>query len=215
MSYETEIRVNAAEEPKVFSINSEHLIFHDTQMEIRDITGFCYGATPYYGSVSTDWMGVSLTGAYFYRFIDTSNDIIDFNMMYWPGNIEYCRTIAMQIEYWIWEYIGNRVLNNMIRNIHAGYNIQVGELVINRNGIQFTDRRYSQRTYDYSLDWNDVVGYQDNGWLLIRSKRDAGISFPVDLRATINAVALQRILQYTETNMELREILCGIKPPLA
>lgn len=215
MPFEAEIRMNLNEEPKVFSINHEHLTFHDTQMEVKDIVGFCYGSTPYHGTLSSDWMGVSATGAHFYRFIDSSNDIIDFNMMYWPGNIDYSRTVATQIEYWIWEYVGNRLLNDMIRYVHAGYNITIGAILLNRDGVHFTDTRYSGRSNNYSLDWNDVVGYQENGWLLIRSKRDAGISFPIDLRATINALVLHRILQYIEINLELREILNGLKPPLA
>jgi hypothetical protein len=215
MSYTAEIYSTPGTEPKVFSIDREHLSFHDTQMEVKDIVAFCYGSTPYYGSLSTEWAGTQVTGGRFYRFVDTSNDVIDFGIMYWPGNNDYTNSIAAQIEYWIWEYFGIRLINDMIRNIHAGYNIQIGELVVNRNGIQFTDRRYSQRTYDYALDWEDVVGWPENEWLLIRSKRDAGISFPVDLRSTLNALVLQRILQYIETNLELRDILRGTKPPLA
>ncbi len=197
------------EEPKVFSINHEHLAFHDTQMEVKDITGFCYGA------IVNQSGGLNVGGSHFYKFIDTSGDIIHFGMLNWIGNMSANRNIAGEIEYWIWEYLGNRLITDMIRSIHFGNNVEVGEVIINRNGVHFTDKRYSGRSYDYSLDWYDVAGVTENGWLLIRSKRDAGISYPMDFRSTLNAMVLHRILQYIETNVDLRDILRGMKPPLA
>lgn len=215
MSYQAEISTNFNEEPKVFSIDHVHLSFHDLQMEVKDIVGFCYGTTPDHGTLSTEMLGFSATGAYFYRFIDTSNDIIDFNMMYWPGNFEQVRTIATQIEYWVWEYIGVRLLNDTVRHIHAGYNITIGNVLLNRNGVHFTDNRHTQPGTDYSLDWHEVTGWTENVILQIRSKRNDRISFPVELYTTINALILQRILQYIDINAELREILRGLRPPLA
>lgn len=208
MVFEAHIRMNMIEEPKVFSIDHEHLAFHDTQMEVKDIVGFCYG------TIITQSVGLNVGGSHFYKFIDTSGDIICFGMMNWIGNMHENRNLAAEIEYWIWEYVGNRLVNDFIRDIHSAKNVLIGEVTLNRNGVHFTDKRYSGRTHDYSLDWDDVVGYGENGWLLIRSKRDAGISFPLDFRSTINALVLYRVLSYIETNLQLRQILRGLAPPL-
>lgn len=209
MSYEAEIRMNMVEEPKVFLIDREHLTFHDLQMVCNDITGMCYGE---HVQVS---MGFATGGHHFFKFVDTSNDVLHFGMINWTGNMTENRNIAHEIVYWVWEYIGNRLVNDMVRTINSGTMAEVGHVHINRVGIHFIDARYSGREQQYTIAWHDAMGYAENGWLVIRSKTDGAIATSMQLLNVINAVVLHRIFHYLGSNPELCDILRGFRPPLA
>lgn len=209
MSYEAEIRMNITEEPKVFLIDREHLTFHDLQMVCADITGMCYGE-----HVQIN-MGFTAGGHHFFRFVDSSNDVIQFGMVNWAGNTGPYRNIAQEMEYWIWEYVGNRLVNEMVRTIYCNATVEVGHVRLSRAGIHFIDSRYSGREQQYVIGWHDALGYAENGWLVIRSKTDGAVSTSMQLLNVINAVVLHRIFHYLGGNPELCDILRGLRPPLA
>jgi hypothetical protein len=208
MSYETDIYATPAAEGQVFSINHEHLIFHDTQMEVRDISGICYGFR--YGQGS-DLIGY---GHYVYQFVDTSSDVISFTVSNDPATAQSNLMQHNQLEHAIWLYAGNALLNKIVRAIHGGQELKIAHLTLNTQGIHFDDQPYISARRN-TIPWREAAGVTQHGVLFISSFYNSSLSTSLNVLAAYNAVILQRILQYLVSNKYLIEVLSGTQPPLA
>lgn len=208
MSFQADIFSTPAAEGKVFAINHEHLIFHDTQMEVKDISGICYGFR--YGQGS-DLVGY---GEYIYQFIDTSNDAVAFTMANDPATAKDNFELHNRIEQAIWLYAGNALLNKIVRAIHDGHELKLAHLTLNRNGIQFDEQPY-MNSRKVTIPWREASGYTQHGTLFISSFYNSANSTSLSLLSAYNAVVLLRILQYLGSNKYLIEVLSGNQPPLA
>jgi hypothetical protein len=195
-------------ESKVFSIDPEHLSFHDLQMDIADITGFCYGRI-----INTS-AGMPAGGSHHYKFEDTSGDIIGFGFQDGPLiNGDTHTSLTISLENAVWEYLGNHMLNRLVREIHNGKEIRVGELLLNRGGIHVTPHEVYRPPF--VIPWEYAIATAQNGSLVISSVIRGEDICSLPLRTTMNAHVLYRILYYMQNNVYLRDVLRGINPPLA
>lgn len=208
MSYETDIYAHPTAEPQVFMLNHEHLIFHDLQMEVKDITGILYGFR--YGQ-GTNMQGY---GQYLYQFVDSSNDVIAFGFYNDPATMHQNMILHAEIEQAIWFYAGNVLLNKTVRAIHDGHELIIGHVTLNRLGIHIEDQSY-MGSRKQTIPWREASGYVQNGMLFITSYYNSSTSTALNLLSAYNAVVLHRILQYLGSNKYLIEVLNGTMPPLA
>lgn len=196
------------EEPKVFSIDQQHLSFHDLQMDIQDITGFCYGRV-----INTS-AGMSTGGSHHYRFEDTSGDVIAFGfqdaMLISADTNMY---MATSLENATWEYLGNPLLNRLVREVHAGKEIRIGDVLLDRGGMHVKPQEVYRPPF--MIPWEYAIATAQNGSLVVSSAVRGEDLFSLPLRTTLNAHVLHRILYYMQNNVYLRDVLRGINPPLA
>lgn len=207
-SFETDIYESATAQPKVFLINHGHLIFHDLQMEIKDLIGFTYGLR--YGQ-GTDIIGYS---EYMYQFIDASHDVVAFTMRNDPSSFQANTALHTDIEQALWFYAGDSLLNTMVRTIHDGHNVTVGTLTLNRGGVHFTVDHYMGGRQQ-AIPWNEAAGHVHHGTLFISSYFNRSVGTTLDLLSAYNAGIVYRILQYLTHNKYLVDVLKGNVPPLA
>ena len=204
MSYQTEIK-NSLFKTNYFSIDNESLIYGDTQMMCNEITGFSYGTT------ITRVNGIKSNTEFYFKFVDSSNDKIEFRFYeaLLSGN-----TPAQQnqlITYWTWEFFGNRILNEMINTVARGGTVKVHELTMDRQGVHLTRKPWFRAPVDYTIPWRELTYGLQSGFLTVKSDKESKAKKTMALKSELNAHVLMALIDNLHKDRSLCDFMSGIK----
>lgn len=168
MPYTVELKLPM--ENKDFLIDQEKLIFHDTLMEIPEITGFAYGM------LVNQQNGMTVNTSYHFKYIDSSGDEIkiDFqrNMFMWNSDEAYKLMSA-----WTWHYLAGQIYNRIQTSLINGESFTVGKMRVSPMGIAFVQKTVFGKATDYLVRWEDLRHEAYELQLNLRSITDPEVDF--------------------------------------
>ncbi len=207
------ITIDVFEDPlsdvgKVFHIDNRTIQYHDTEMFIYEVAGFMYGTvTQFYDGINTHEGFSTVT------IMDTSGDTINIHIKStWQTQAEDHR-IANEVATALWKYVGNKLVNDMMRAIHAGVEVKVGTVTAHKGGIRFENTDVWGQNSKWDIPW-EVVGCQiHNGRMMIYSFTDKACTHWLDLRTVMHAHTLCGIIRMIMTDPPMMLILKGQRMP--
>ena len=206
MGYEIEIKEGLLS-TKVFSIDEQNLTYHDTQMEIKDITGFRYGVT------SHRINGVETRIEYRIGYQDNSGDEIEIAFNDGMFRINDAQEKFNAIIHFTWEYFGNRILNEFISAVANGKDVAIGKMTFNQSGVQFPHKPFFGKERIQSIAWNHIRHDVANAMLNFKSAIDSDINRSLSAAHNYNIMVLNEVFKLARTNREVLESLMGQKLP--
>lgn len=195
-------------EGKVLYIDNRTIQYHDTEMFIHEVAGFTYGTiTKYYENMNTH------EGFSTFTLVDTSGDFIGINIKsVWETQAEDHR-VSNAIATALWKYVGNKLVNDMMRAIHHGVEVQIGTVTAHRGGIRFENIDAWGKATKLDLPW-EIVGCQiQNGRVMIYSFTDKNCIHWLDLRTVLHAHTLRGVIDMIMFDPTLMLILKGQRMP--
>lgn len=200
MSIETEIKTGLFTSKYVF-MDYESLVFDDTQMMTAEMTGFSYGATV------TSVNGIKANTEYYYRFVDSANDAIEFKFVSALLGSSEPDEINDQLLKCTWDYVGNRLLTEMVHQVSGGGKKQIGTCMLDKTGIHFTRNPLFGKASDHTVPWHDIDYEVYQGILILKSKTVEKAKTEMPLRDTLNAHILLRIAEMIARDPSFAEVL--------
>jgi hypothetical protein len=193
---------------KVLSIDNRVLQYHDLEMYIHEIAGFMYGTLTQYFEQANAHEAYST-----FTIVDTSGDAINISIKSsWETQAEDQR-VSNEISTALWKYFGNKLVNDMMRAIHAGVEVRVGGITAHRGGIRFENTNSFGAATQCNIPWEVVGGMYRNGSLMIYSFTDKDCFHWLDLRTVLHAHTLGGVIRMIMTDPTLMLILKGQRMP--
>jgi hypothetical protein len=198
----------ASETGKVFSIDSHVLQYYDLEMLTSEIAGFCYGTiTNYSGTTHVHEMISTLL------ITDTSGDSIQINITSNAKTQEEDLRVTGLIAAALWKYAGNRLVNDLMRALYNGTEVQIGSCRINQKGISLSAANPYGGIPDFTIPWETVAARIYNGHLQIYNVIDHNAMCWLDPRTVLHAHTLFGLIAMIMNDPSLTLILKGQRAP--
>lgn len=193
---------------KVFAINNHTLQYHDTEMFVHEIAGFTFGTITQYFENRNMHEGYST-----FMIMDTSGDSINIQIKsVWETQAEDHR-VSNEIATALWKYVGNKLVNDMMRAVHLGTEVNVGAVTLHRGGIRFENSDSWGKMTKWDIPWEVVACRVVNGQLMIYCYTDPNCVHWLDMRTVMHAHILRGVINMIMTDPSLMLILKGQRAP--
>lgn len=194
---------------KVFYIDNKILSYHDIEMNIEEVRGFRYG------TVMQFWEGYNFReGFSTFDFIDTSNDVINVLMLntmkVQDENLATMSNMAFAVQ----KYVGNKLVLDMISAIHHGAEVSIGNVMVDRYGVHFTNNNSWGRESRWDIPWEQIRHWSLNGQLNIASYSHGDANLWLDARLEYHVHTLHAILYSIQQDPATLGRLRGMQTPL-
>lgn len=168
MAYEIELDVGWTGK-KLFSIDEESLIFHDTQMMCKDIVSFAYGGT------LTSVMSMKANTEHKFAFRDSSDDELQFSFLNTALFDTNPKDASQRIISETWLAFGNRIRQEVIDKLARGQVVQLCELSLHSTGVNTKKPVFGSAT-DHLVPWEELEYNMEEGVLSVRSASDSKVN---------------------------------------
>lgn len=182
MAYSTELSIGFSK--RQISIDENRLIFHETTIPTSDITGFSNGITQHKVN------GINTNKEYLIQI--WGKDLKPLKLHFF-GNVLKGKDIRDKYDmlvHYLWEYAGNRILNDMYKVLLAGKSFDVDKITVAPQGLFFTRKPLFGKATEYLIKWNEMTYDFFQGNVTFRSNTERKARKTLNLQNTKNAMIL-------------------------
>lgn len=203
MAFEDHVRTDALSSRYVY-VDHERIVFDDTEMLAKDVTGFAYGG------IIEEKMGIQRKPYYIIRMRDSSGDQMKIRLFSSSFHPEHdpqseCYRIVQEI----WQACGNRLLNETVSAISRGFHEQFKDVTLSQKGVELCEQNFFGKADPKLYDWNDVTAAVHEGVLTIQAISQPKARTSFELPNEMNAHILREIFGRKATQPGFLDLLTG------